>query len=732
MGRCLGARDLGLSIDWRYRFIGHGERASTTPGVVYVDVGGALAPGVLDHHGLEGGSCAAEVVLQNRELAYNHLLGPWLERHATQGIPEGTRWQATIVTHVSPDWDGVVAAYLVRRLIEEGDFPAGAHEAVAFTRQVDQGRYAIDVGPGQTRWAVHLAYLALQSLKSQGSLPPSQAHLLRGFELIDHWIARAAGPSLLSVPSLTSWAEEPPFADLRDMLEADRRAFERDRAQARLLEKVKLPAADGGEPIEVPAWVAPQPTESLLNKYWVRAAGYPLFVCPYGESEIGGSDHFPRVIVSVDPVFRVAGRAPTLRGLGFALEQAEEAERALRNGGVDDRGGPPRFDDGSCKNADPWYDGRGHEWTIVDAPRNGTALDYASVVRIATEGHFWEVPLVRASVTLVWDLGQPGEHAPGASSALRPFPGMAPTLAPLYADSTEATARHADASAREDDRLLTAERLRFYPIHCSSAPMRVVRIDAQPGATLESLVECCRELEADCAADYRLVKVQPGVHFAPAARVSGLLRAVAGGDLATLDALSSEQETLLFSGRAVLSRLMPSPDAVHPLGPDADEEVLLYVAYLWQTLLAFSRRISDLVPSGRAGLDGIRVHQVRTDFLRFQTRYYQLEVSRLDRGRMLFGALTQALGMFALYGEVQSELDRLAELEEGFAVERRTRADEVIQATLYFLSVAGIFQTILAFLTWQERGPQMWWWVTPILVGAVGLYSWVRWKARAR
>jgi hypothetical protein len=25
-------------------------------------------------------------------------------------------------------------------------------------------------------------------------------------------------------------------------------------------------------------------------------------------------------------------------------------------------------------NADPWYDGRGHDYTIVDAPRSGTLL----------------------------------------------------------------------------------------------------------------------------------------------------------------------------------------------------------------------------------------------------------------------------------------------------------------------------------------------------------------------
>ncbi len=33
-------------------------------------------------------------------------------------------------------------------------------------------------------------------------------------------------------------------------------------------------------------------------------------------------------------------------------------------------------------NSDPWYDGRGHNYTIVDAPRHGTVLSADAIERV--------------------------------------------------------------------------------------------------------------------------------------------------------------------------------------------------------------------------------------------------------------------------------------------------------------------------------------------------------------
>ena len=80
-----------------------------------------------------------------------------------------------------------------------------------------------------------------------------------------------------------------------------------------------------------------------------------------------------RCILSVVP-----DSGASLRGLGALLDEAE-AERRKEVFGVDDRvtdpttgaARPPRA---GYANADPWYDGRAHGYSIVDAPRGGTML----------------------------------------------------------------------------------------------------------------------------------------------------------------------------------------------------------------------------------------------------------------------------------------------------------------------------------------------------------------------
>ena len=80
-----------------------------------------------------------------------------------------------------------------------------------------------------------------------------------------------------------------------------------------------------------------------------------------------------RCIISVRPEDGI-----NLGNLGARLDRAE-ADKWISMNGIDDRTVNP--DDGSplpprpgYNNADPWYDGRGHGYTIVDSPRSGTVL----------------------------------------------------------------------------------------------------------------------------------------------------------------------------------------------------------------------------------------------------------------------------------------------------------------------------------------------------------------------
>ena len=73
-----------------------------------------------------------------------------------------------------------------------------------------------------------------------------------------------------------------------------------------------------------------------------------------------------------------ADSGASLRGLAEILDGAE-SEHRRRLYGADDRlvdpvTGSRMAPRAGYDNADPWYDGRAHGFTIVDAPRSGTLL----------------------------------------------------------------------------------------------------------------------------------------------------------------------------------------------------------------------------------------------------------------------------------------------------------------------------------------------------------------------
>jgi hypothetical protein len=87
-----------------------------------------------------------------------------------------------------------------------------------------------------------------------------------------------------------------------------------------------------------------------------------------------------RHVISVDPSSGLA-----LTDLGARLDERESAarERLRAQHGVDlTRTGEPRP---GYANSDPWYDGRGHEYTIVDSPRAGSVLTVDEVREVMSE-----------------------------------------------------------------------------------------------------------------------------------------------------------------------------------------------------------------------------------------------------------------------------------------------------------------------------------------------------------
>ncbi len=744
MSVLVGTRELGLEVSWRFGFVKHGEHAATTPGVVYVDVGGTPAPGVVDHHIGDGLQCAAEVVAQRPELVYNHLLGPVLAKGGFGVGAPGSLLRLTVVTHESPDWDGVVATHLIMRLVEDGELPAYANALACYARTVDQGLYQIDLEREKTFHAPHLLYLAIQHTLSAGSDANS---LQRGLALLERCVddvqASAGGkpirdervffPSASECPS-ADWWEDNHFADARQVLEKARDTFRRDmESRDGAIDCIMLPAADNSGDLKVPAFVATREPESVLDKYLVRAAGYPFFICPRGHRTGDGEGQcFPRVVLSLDPAWRDAhDRRPSLRGLGPALERAEAAARRQLHKGRDNRTAEPRYSDGSTDNDDPWYDGRAHEWTIVDAPREGTVLPYQEVVRIATEEAYWEAPLHAGELVFVWP--RPSSSVTGDSRPVPRPPTMSETLSPLYKEICEVD--HMPIRRSEiPDELLTPEgvtitrRLRRFP--GGTAPeMEIVTFVAGCGTTFEALMRAAVALleREGGAPGYRYANIEVVPYAMKSAAILPPLAAL-GFDVTT--ALSLGGQSVFLDGRSLLTLGAGdrSPISVAGGGSRVDLEVLLYIAFLNEALGAYSERIGEAVPEHGQPLAGVDTHVLREDVLRFQARHYQLEVSNTARSRRIFAGLAEATRLEDHYQEVLSELDRLSDLEHQVVDARTTRAERVLTLVLYALAAVGVYQTVIAFATLPNdvlQAPLFWFIVGVVAAILIVCYKWI-------
>jgi hypothetical protein len=742
----IGCRDIGLKTVWRFAFEGPGTQVEPVPGVVYIDLGGSLREGIIDHHsGREGHFCSAELVVNHREAVYNHLMRDWLQLHDRRGIAPGCDWHPLLVTHRDPDWDSVVTCFLAIQLIETGDFPAYTDALVEYVREVDQGRYVCNRHSDKERFALHLAYLAM----AEGR--PSEEQMRCGLELLqrsmDRIIAARQAASLQPVrrladllpgsPGVLDWKDDPWFAPALATLSADLDRFANDLAKARILKAVPLPAIDGGDPIPVPAFVAAGPMESILHKYWVRSHGYPLFVCPFaGKNDLGDSADpgkvYPRVVLSVDPNIQVDGRKPHLLGLGFQLEQLEVRHRQKLHGGRDDRSGAPRFGDGYCSNDDPWYDGRAFDHTIVDSPRSGTVIPYQEIVRTACETWFWHVPLQGGVLSMIWRTQEPM----GGSDPHPPklHPALSDALKPFH-EATREEALAQPSWAAELPGFSVALCRRKHPSGTCDA-FHIATLTANSAATLENLVAARKIAIARIGhrPEYSLALLAPDARnpfSATPARIDYLLRRLNDDSPAEVARVSDRDELLLFDDRSLVL-LERDPQRPKMQGPEP--ALLAYLAFLNETLVQFSSEISKKIPADRPPDKPLDAEPLCRDFLRFQTLYYRLDVCRTGYGRLIWNKLSAAVSLGEEYARVRSELDRLAQLEAQIAEQRRTSAERWMQFGLFAIALCNVYETAIAYFTAQGIAGSHPFWssVITVTVVAASFYAWVELKRRGK
>ena len=338
---------------------------------------------------------------------------------------------------------------------------------------------------------------------------------------------------------------------------------------------------------------------------------------------------------------------------------------------------------------------RDHEWTIVDTPRVGTVIPYDDIIRIATQSPFWETSLESGTAVLVWIY--PDAPTPESTQAPPHFEGMCDTMKALFAESRLATRT---LHSLPDNMPDVTEEMRHFPDRTAPA-FRVFRIGSRGSTcTLEALLRAKRHVVETVmshrAPDYSFSRVEVGGHVPDALALERKLRMLGDGDLSPMLDAAAGESLLLFNNRSLVVR--ESRPRVETGLADQDLEILLYVAFLNESLIEFSRKIGEKVPSA-ARISDLDTGELRADLLRFQTKYFQLEVSRTARGRLVFYHLADSLRLGEHYREVLAEADRLGEVEEQLAEARRASSELVMEIVLYFVAVAGTYQTLIAFWT---------------------------------
>jgi hypothetical protein len=369
----------------------------------------------------------------------------------------------------SASLDVVVGTIFVKSLVETGEFPVWAMLLADYVGIVDQGaeRYghfgqssdpprpsagSVSDQPGFAcdPWRLSaLVALAQNDGTADADLTGRMVRLMALVESLMERTARLAAQNrspLRAVDDLyVCWRtllpqlspDEPALGALVARIGENLDAYNADLAaigEAGRLGEIAVPfLAHDGAVFALPVQglhVTRQPT-SLFFKQLARAQGFSLLVWPYAQGTAltkEGDIPIKRYVISLDESVRrtlhsddgvdahqgsVPGTAtaaplvvrPTLMGLGQRLEAMEVAarQRLTRSDNSLVRGGRPRWP--GATNEDPWYDGRGHQFTIVDTPKAGSLLAVVEVLQVLEEP-YWETRLTSA-VMLVARPGTP-------------------------------------------------------------------------------------------------------------------------------------------------------------------------------------------------------------------------------------------------------------------------------------------------------------------------------------
>lgn len=349
-----------------FRFVPMGQVApdSIPEGEVWVDVGNRVGPKVLDHHGGDTSAwSASELVMEMG----SELIMP----HIRENKP------LRIVLHSQPDLDAICGAWLITKMVTDKLDPNSSRELQSIVQIVSEN----DQGLVKTNDAVSCWPIVMRSIiGSIGREEVDPRSIYSWFGLFDKTleVLKAGG-------SFSDSAERIITPELRTALAREQMDYDYD-VQHGIQFQIMLPLQReyslkdrdiaslngiGGRRVLCDALYLRNPI-SLLFKELARGdvshsaqrRGFSMLVVNW-DVRLNDGRVYQRYMISADPLVGVS-----LAGLGSLLEKAEQAKE-------DKAGGPHlpgrervKIGEGrfGMNVVSPWYDGRGHKFTIVDSP----------------------------------------------------------------------------------------------------------------------------------------------------------------------------------------------------------------------------------------------------------------------------------------------------------------------------------------------------------------------------
>jgi len=362
-----------------YKFVPHGTAAPNhvDANEFWLDVGDRSAPQVLDHHGGDTSAMSTfELIINKYKEHILSCLDPMKD--------------ITIVLHTSPDLDSISSVWLFTKIVTQPEIFETNYALKIIERAVgenDQG--LVRTNNPKTNWAIVFRTILMIPYSKVDNL----SKLLVGIELIEKtYILLEKGNSLedaaqrLITKKIEISLEQAKLTYEKDLLTSDIFQVVLPKRKSLCFEEFLFSKQknDFKQKTKADALILHNP-ESILFKELARGdvinspqkKGFDLLIVSR-DVTIQKDRTLKRYIISTDPLSGF-----NLKGLGAKLEILEQTKEESM--GLPLMKGRERLDDRSggryghnVKAA--WYDGRGHNYTIVDSP----AIEYAGKIYCAS------------------------------------------------------------------------------------------------------------------------------------------------------------------------------------------------------------------------------------------------------------------------------------------------------------------------------------------------------------